>query len=102
MLDGKNVLITGGTGSFGKKSTEIILKRYIEAVKTMNLPREIHAMTSGADLTGASIVNPNESPITPTDVPKNRTSPLIFPDFRAARVNGRPRNYFVPLCLCPF
>jgi len=28
MLDGKNVLITGGTGSFGKKCTEIILKRY--------------------------------------------------------------------------
>jgi len=28
MLDGKNVLITGGTGSFGKKATEIILKRY--------------------------------------------------------------------------
>jgi UDP-N-acetylglucosamine 4,6-dehydratase len=28
MLDGKLVLITGGTGSFGKKCTEIILKRY--------------------------------------------------------------------------
>ena len=28
MLNGKNVLITGGTGSFGKKCTEIILKRY--------------------------------------------------------------------------
>lgn len=28
MLSGKNVLITGGTGSFGKKATEIILKRY--------------------------------------------------------------------------
>ena len=28
MLDGKNILITGGTGSFGKKCTEIILKRY--------------------------------------------------------------------------
>ena len=28
MLNGKNVLITGGTGSFGKKFTEIILKRY--------------------------------------------------------------------------
>jgi len=28
MLDGKNVLITGGTGSFGKKCVEIILKRY--------------------------------------------------------------------------
>lgn len=28
MLDGKNVLITGGTGSFGKKATKIILRRY--------------------------------------------------------------------------
>ncbi len=28
MLDGKTVLITGGTGSFGKKCTEIILKKY--------------------------------------------------------------------------
>lgn len=28
MLNDKNVLITGGTGSFGKKCTEIILKRY--------------------------------------------------------------------------
>lgn len=28
MLDGKVILITGGTGSFGKKCTEIILKRY--------------------------------------------------------------------------
>ncbi len=28
MLNGKTILITGGTGSFGKKATEIILKRY--------------------------------------------------------------------------
>lgn len=28
MLSGKSILITGGTGSFGKKCTEIILKRY--------------------------------------------------------------------------
>jgi len=28
MLDGKIILITGGTGSFGKKTTEIILKEY--------------------------------------------------------------------------
>jgi UDP-N-acetylglucosamine 4,6-dehydratase/5-epimerase len=28
MLDDKTILITGGTGSFGKKCTEIILKRY--------------------------------------------------------------------------
>jgi UDP-N-acetylglucosamine 4,6-dehydratase len=28
MFDGKNILITGGTGSFGKKFTKIILERY--------------------------------------------------------------------------
>ncbi|MGD8332136.1 MAG: UDP-N-acetylglucosamine 4,6-dehydratase (inverting) [Desulfobacterales bacterium] len=28
MLDDKNILITGGTGSFGKKFTEIVLKEY--------------------------------------------------------------------------
>ena len=28
MLNGKSILITGGTGSFGKKCTEIILKKY--------------------------------------------------------------------------
>lgn len=28
MLEGKSILITGGTGSFGKKCTEIILRRY--------------------------------------------------------------------------
>ena len=28
MLNNKVILITGGTGSFGKKCTEIILKRY--------------------------------------------------------------------------
>ena len=28
MFNGKNILITGGTGSFGKKYTEIILKEY--------------------------------------------------------------------------
>ena len=28
MFNGKNILITGGTGSFGKKYTETILKRY--------------------------------------------------------------------------
>jgi len=28
MFNGKNILITGGTGSFGKKYTEIILKNY--------------------------------------------------------------------------
>lgn len=28
MFNGKSILITGGTGSFGKKCTEVILKRY--------------------------------------------------------------------------
>ncbi len=30
MLNGKSILITGGTGSFGKKFTETILKDYPE------------------------------------------------------------------------
>src|SRR4030067_811009 len=29
MLNGKNILITGGTGSFGKKMTQVILDNYI-------------------------------------------------------------------------
>lgn len=28
MLDGKTVLVTGGTGSFGRKFTSIVLERY--------------------------------------------------------------------------
>jgi len=28
LLNGKTILITGGTGSFGKKFTEIVLKKY--------------------------------------------------------------------------
>ena len=28
MFNNKNILITGGTGSFGKKYTEIILQKY--------------------------------------------------------------------------
>ena len=28
MFDNKNIMITGGTGSFGKKYTEILLKKY--------------------------------------------------------------------------
>ena len=28
MLNGKTILITGGTGSFGKKCTDIILNKY--------------------------------------------------------------------------
>jgi UDP-N-acetylglucosamine 4,6-dehydratase len=28
MLNNKNILITGGTGSFGQKATEIILQKY--------------------------------------------------------------------------
>lgn len=28
MLNGKNILITGGTGSFGKQFVRTILKRY--------------------------------------------------------------------------
>jgi UDP-N-acetylglucosamine 4,6-dehydratase len=28
MLDGKTILVTGGTGSFGKKFTQTVLNKY--------------------------------------------------------------------------
>ena len=40
MLNGKSVLITGGTGSFGKKFTEIILKRYPEVKRLVIYSRD--------------------------------------------------------------
>ena len=40
MLNGKTVLITGGTGSFGKKFTEIILKRYPDVKKLIIYSRD--------------------------------------------------------------
>ena len=40
MLNGKSVLITGGTGSFGKKFTEIILKRYPNIHKLVIFSRD--------------------------------------------------------------
>lgn len=39
MLNGKTILITGGTGSFGKKCTEIILKKY-EPLKLIIFSRD--------------------------------------------------------------
>jgi UDP-N-acetylglucosamine 4,6-dehydratase/5-epimerase len=39
MLNGKTILITGGTGSFGKKCTEIIFKKY-EPVKLIIFSRD--------------------------------------------------------------
>ena len=32
MFNGKNILITGGTGSFGKKYTDILLKKYFRKI----------------------------------------------------------------------
>ena len=40
MLEGKSVLITGGTGSFGKKFVEIILKRYPQVKKLIVYSRD--------------------------------------------------------------
>lgn len=40
MLNNKSVLITGGTGSFGKKFTEIILKRYPKVERLVIFSRD--------------------------------------------------------------
>ena len=40
MLSNKNVLITGGTGSFGKKFVETILSRYPTANKIIIFSRD--------------------------------------------------------------
>jgi UDP-N-acetylglucosamine 4,6-dehydratase (inverting) len=40
MLNGKSVLITGGTGSFGKKFVEIILKKYPQVKKLIVYSRD--------------------------------------------------------------
>ena len=40
MLNGKKVLVTGGTGSFGKKFVEIILKRYPGVEKVVVFSRD--------------------------------------------------------------
>ncbi len=40
MLNHKSILITGGTGSFGKKFTEIILKNYPEVNRLVIYSRD--------------------------------------------------------------
>jgi len=40
MLNGKSILITGGTGSFGKKFTEIILSRYPDVRRLVIFSRD--------------------------------------------------------------
>lgn len=40
MLNGKSILITGGTGSFGKKFTEIILRRYPDVKRLVIYSRD--------------------------------------------------------------
>lgn len=40
MLDGKSVLITGGTGSFGKKFVEVVLKKYPNVKKLIVYSRD--------------------------------------------------------------
>ncbi len=40
MLNGKRILITGGTGSFGKKFTEMVLKRYPDVKRLVIFSRD--------------------------------------------------------------
>jgi len=40
MLNGKSILITGGTGSFGKKFTESIIKDYPEIERIVIFSRD--------------------------------------------------------------
>jgi UDP-N-acetylglucosamine 4,6-dehydratase/5-epimerase len=40
MLNGKSVLVTGGTGSFGKKFIEIVLKKFPEVKKLIVYSRD--------------------------------------------------------------
>ena len=40
MLNNKSILITGGTGSFGKKFLEIILKRYKKMKRVVIFSRD--------------------------------------------------------------
>ncbi|MGE0569375.1 MAG: polysaccharide biosynthesis protein, partial [Bacteroidia bacterium] len=40
MLNGKSVLITGGTGSFGKMFTKLILKKYPEVKRLVIFSRD--------------------------------------------------------------
>lgn len=40
MLAGKSILVTGGTGSFGKKFTEVVLKRYPDIKKLVIFSRD--------------------------------------------------------------
>lgn len=50
MLNGKNILITGGTGSFGKKFTEIVLKRYPGIQKIVLFSRDTQKQQKMAGL----------------------------------------------------
>lgn len=40
MLNGKSILVTGGTGSFGKKFTEIVLKKYPDIKRLVIFSRD--------------------------------------------------------------
>ena len=40
MVNGKSILITGGTGSFGKKFTKIILKNFPEVERVVIFSRD--------------------------------------------------------------
>ena len=54
MLNGKNILITGGTGSFGKKCTEVILKQYKPKRLDHLQPRRTQAVRDEPAVSGST------------------------------------------------
>ena len=50
MFDNKAILITGGTGSFGKKYTEILLKKYKPKKASYLLTRRAKTIRNGSNV----------------------------------------------------
>ena len=65
MLNDKTILITGGTGSFGKKAVEIILKRFNpkrvivfsrDELKQFEMAQKFKESEGGIDLSSANFI----------------------------------------------